>query len=194
MHRRTYLASIGGAGALGVAGVGLVSSETTLSDPERLEESPRRRSLSFYDDGEEVANFGADGTVDDGRIDVSTELSHTDYTRVRSLELDVSMPSPDGDTAANVAVVSPMTGDQGDPPAISLTPATDGPGTHIEIHDFDDLADETISTLRLTVDPPAGATTLTLDATIALGNTKLLGDDYTLDGTLELAFSSLGGR
>jgi hypothetical protein len=194
MRRRTYLATIGGAGVLGVAGVGLARSGRTLSDPETVSKSPRRRSLSFYVDGDELANFGADGGVDGDRIDVSTELWHREGTRVRSLRLRVAMPSPDGDSAASVAVRSPVEGDSSPPPSLTLSSADDRPGTVIELSDFDDLADETISTLGLTVDPPAGATTLTLEVSIGLDDGGLFATEYTLEGTLQLEFSALDGE
>ncbi|ELY86633.1 hypothetical protein C485_06932 [Natrinema altunense JCM 12890] len=55
---------------------------------------------------------------------------------------------------------------------------------------MDDLADETISILKLLVKPTAEtATTLTIHATIGLTSSGILEDDYALDGDLQLTYS-----
>ena len=85
------------------------------------------------------------------------------------------MPSTGSGSAADVAVLSPVTGDSPPPPSISLSSPRPSPGTLIESTDLDDLADETISTLDLVVRPPSStATTVAFDATIELTNNALL--------------------
>jgi hypothetical protein len=91
-----------------------------------------------------------------------------------------------------VAVVSPVEGDSSPPPELTLSTPADGPGTRIEVTDLDDLADETISTLGFIIIPPANATTLTIDCTITLTGSGVLGSDYTLDGEFELRFPEFG--
>jgi hypothetical protein len=175
-----------------VAGCGSLGGDTTLSDPTLLSDSDSRRSLTFTDDGEELANFGADGTVDGGRIDVDTELSHSSDTAVQSISLGLAMPA--GDDAASVAVVSPVEGDSSPPPELTLSTPADRRGTLVEVTDLDDLADETISTISFVVTPAETATTLTIDCEIILTKGGLAGGDYTLDGTLELRFPELAGQ
>jgi hypothetical protein len=190
MRRREFVAALGAAGAAGVAGCGAVRSDTALSDPTVLEESPGRKSLEWTANGESVANFGADGSVSGGVVDLPTELSHREGTDVTRIELRAWMP--DAETAADVAVVSPVEGDSSPPPAVALYTPDRALGTVIEITDLDDLADETISTLDLIVRPRGEtATELTIDATIELTEGGALGSDYTLRGELELAFPGL---
>jgi hypothetical protein len=190
MHRRTALATFATAGGAALAGCGSTGSATTLSDPTLLTDSDSRRSLTFTDDGEEIANFGADGAVDRGRIDVDTELSHSSDTAVDAISLRLAMPAED--RAASVAVVSPVEGDSSPPPEITLSTPEDRRGTLVEVTDLDDLADETISTLSFVVTPPEAATTLTIDCEIELSEGGLFGSDSTLEGTLELRFPELG--
>lgn len=192
MRRRTVLAGLGTAAAAGVAGCSALRSDRTLSSPAVLGDSPQRRSLSFEESGGEVGNFGVDGAVDDGVVELRTELSHRDGTRVESIELQVWMP--DAPRPAQVAVVSPVTGDSSAPPELTLDHPDRGPGTVVSVTDIDDLADETITTLDLLVRPPddPGETVL-VEGTIALAGSGTFGTDYTLDGRLELSFPELAG-
>ena len=190
MHRRTVLSTVVAGGTVALAGCGTLGGDATLSDPERLTEATGRRSLSFTDGGEEIANFGADGAVDRGRINLDTELSHAEGTAVESISLRLAMPA-DG-SAADVAVVSPVEGDSSPPPELTLSTPDDAPGTLVDVSDIDDLADETISTLSFVVTPPETATTLTIDCEIGLTEGGLFGSEYTLDGELELRFPELG--
>ena len=192
MQRREFIAALGAAGIVGTAGCGAVRGEVTLSAPSTQEDGPGRRSLEWSSDGESVANFGATGSVGSGIVDLSTELSHRDGTDVNRIELRVRMP--DADSAADVAVVSPVEGDSSSPPSVALYTPDDATGTVIEVTDLDDLADETISTLDLIVKPnDETATELAIDATIELAEGGVLGDDYTLNGNLELSFPDLTG-
>jgi hypothetical protein len=190
MNRRTALTTFATAGGAALAGCGSLGGQTTLSDPTLITDSDSRKSLSFTDGGEEIANFGADGTVDGGRIDVDTELSHSSDTLVDAISLRLAM-SAEG-RAASVAVVSPVEGDSSPPPELTLSTPDDARGTLVEVTDLDDLADETISTLSFVITPAETATTLTFDCDIALSKNGLAGGDYTLDGTLELQFPEFG--
>lgn len=192
MRRRAYLATLATAGAAATAGCGTVRSATTLSEPDVHAESAQRRSLQFTADGEEIGSVGADGAVSNGRIELSTEIWHREGTTVESIELHVWMPPAPAESPAEVSVVSPVQGDSSPPPSISLSSPRDEPGTVIEIDDLDDLADETISTLDLVVDPGYDrATTLVIDSTIDLDSSSLFDGGYELDGQLELEFPEL---
>jgi len=192
MRRRSYLATLAAAGAAATAGCGTVRSETTLSEPDVHEESAHRRSLEFTADGEEVGSIGADGTVSDGRIDLSTEIWHREGTTVESIELHVWMPPAPEGSPAQVALASPVQGDSSPPPDVTLSAPRDEPGAVLEIDDLDDLADETISTIDLVVTPGYDrATTLVIDSTIDLGSSSMLDGGYELDGQLELEFPEL---
>jgi len=190
MNRRIALATFAAAGGATLAGCGSLGGTTTLSDPTLITESDRRRSLTFTADGEEIANFGADGTADGGRIDVDTELSHSSDTTVDSISLGLAMPA--AGRAASVAVVSPVEGDSSPPPELTLSTPADGRGTLVEVTDLDDLADETVSTLSFVVTPPETATTLTIDCEIELSDGGVVGGGYALDGSLELQFPEFG--
>jgi hypothetical protein len=190
MRRREFVGILGATGLAGTAGCGAVPGEVSLLEPGVLGDSPGRRSLEWSTDGASVANFGVTGSVGSGIVDLSTELSHRDSTDVTRIELRVRMP--DADAASDVAVVSPVEGDSSPPPSVALYTPEDATGTVIEVTDLDDLADETISTLDLIVSPTdETATELVVDATIELAENGFLGDDYTLDGTLELSFPAL---
>ena len=194
MQRRAFLGTIGVAGAIGVAGCGTVRSETTLAEPTVSTESDGRGYLSFTSNGTEIGSLGVRGAVASDAIDLSTELWHREGTEVESIALRVWMPPTGTDAAADVAVVSPVTGDSSPPPSISLDVPRRRPGTLIEITDLDDLADETISTLDLVVRPPSTTvTTVAFDATIELTTDAWLDGGYTLEGRLELAFPALRG-
>lgn len=102
------------------------------------------------------------------------------------------MPVTAPESAAEVAVVSPVDGDSSPPPSIALYTPDRALGTIIEITDLDDLANETISTLNLIVDPRGEtATKLSIHVTIKLSESSVLGSDYTLDGELQLAYPEL---
>lgn len=187
MDRRTYFAAVCTAGVVATAGCGTVAGRQTLSEPNVRAESSGRKALIFATDGEEVGHFGVDGGVDRGRIALSTEIWHRKETEVQSIRLRVWMP----ESPAEVAVVSPVEGDSSPPPAVTLSTPDREPGTLVEITDLDDLADETISTLALVVDPNSEtATDLHIQATIELGG-GILDTDYTLDGEVQLSYPEL---
>jgi hypothetical protein len=192
MRRRTLLAATGTAGAAAVAGCGAFRTSETLSDPTVGGEGPRRYLL-FETGGSELASFGFDAEFSGGIYRVDTELSHRDGTTVKSIELRVRMPTLEGNTPAEVAVVSPVEGDSSAPPELHLHSPDRRPGTLITVEDLDDLADETISTLSMVVTPPSsdpstGIHPVAVDATVELAGGGTFGTDYTLDGGLELRF------
>lgn len=175
-----------------MAGCSTVAGEQTLLDPSVAVESAGRKALIFSANGEEVGHFGVDGHADAGLIDLSTEIWHRDDTRVETIRLRLWMPETATETPAEVAVVSPVEGDSSPPPEITLSTPDRSLGTVFEITDLDDLADETISTLNLLVRPgSATATTLRIHSTIDLRNTKTFGDDYSLEGELQLDYPAL---
>lgn len=192
MHRRTYLAAVCAAGVPATAGCSTVTGRQSLSDPDVHVESPGRKALVFTSDGEEVGTFGVDGSVDSDRITLSTELWHQDGTTVESIKLRLWMPETARESAAAVAVVSPVEGDSSPPPSVSLYTPARNLGTIIEITDLDDLADETISTLDLIVIPATDtATDLNIHATIALAEDGVLSNGYTLAGELQVTYPEL---
>lgn len=193
MDRRQFLSVIGTAGAVATSGCSTVTGSELLSDPTVHADSSGRRSLEWVSHGESVGELGVSGTVSSGLIDLSTELSHRQGTSVESITLRVWMVSPETDTPADVAVVSPVEGDSSPPPSISLYSPSHNEGTVIEITDLGDLKDETISTLDLLVRPRSEtAKTLKVEPTIELTGGGFVGDDYTLDGQLRLKFPELG--
>ncbi|GAA0533193.1 hypothetical protein ABNG02_09685 [Halorubrum ejinorense] len=195
MNRRTYLAAVSTASVAAAAGCSAVSDTQTISEPTVDADSPGRKTLVFEADDGEVGHVGVDGTVDSGRIDLSTEIWHREGTRVSSIRLNVWTPDPATGSPARVAVVSPVEGDSSPPPSISLYTPDRRPGTVVEITDLDDLADETISTLGLVVIPAASEDTeLRIRATVELTGSGVLGSDYTLDGELQLAYPALAER
>lgn len=192
MQRRDFLAAVGTAGVAGIAGCGAIPSETTLSEPTLTKDSPQRRHIEWLSDGESIGELGIDGSLSSGVIDLSTEINHQGGD-VESIRLRVWMPETD--SAAKVAVVSPVEGDSSPPPALALYTPDRAPGTVIEITDLDDLRDETISTLDLMVRPPTEtATTLTFDSTIELAGGGVFSTDYTLTGQLQLEFPGRGNQ
>lgn len=192
MHRRQFLAAVGSAGVVTTAGCTTPGASTTLSDPTVHTESPGRGSIEWTADGESVGELGVSGTVSGESVDLSTEINHSEGTRLQSIRLRLWMPQTATETSAEVAVVSPVEGDSSPPPSLSLYTPDRAPGTVIEVTDLDDLADETISTLAFILRPAAEtATTLAIDATLALTSSAWATSDYTLDGQFELAFPDL---
>jgi len=195
MDRRTYLAAVCAGSAAATAGCSGVSGTETLSDPTVTADAPGRKALVFDADDGEVGHVGVDGTVDSGRVDLSTEICHRAGTRVSLIALNVWTPDSATESAAKVAVVSPVEGDSSPPPSISLYTPDRRPGTVVEIADLDDLADETISTLDLVVVPAAETdTNVNVRATVELTSANALGSDYTLDGELRLAYPTLSDQ
>ena len=193
MNRRAFLGLAGSACAIATAGCSAPGQAATLSDPSVESESSQRKHLSYTADGEEIATFGVDGRVDGGMIELPVEIWHREGTTVDAITLRVWMPPQDA--AATVAVASPVSGDSSPPPAVTLSIPDRGQGQLIEITDLDDLADETISTLTLLVEPHAEATgRLSIDTEIELGGGGVLASDYTLSGQLDLDFSRIGSR
>ncbi|WP_459194136.1 hypothetical protein [Halosimplex sp. J119] len=194
MKRRSYIAAICSAGAVATAGCGAIAANQTLSDPTVHTESSGEKGLIFTSNGEEIGDFGVDGAVVSGRIDLSTEIPHREGTTVKSITLRLWMPEVARERPAKVAVVSPVQGDSSPPPSLSLYTPDRGLGTVVEITDLDDLADETIGTLDLVVLPQSEtATELAIDVTIELSG-GILGSDYTLNGELQLAYPELADR
>lgn len=192
MNRRGYLGIVCSSGVIATAGCSSVGGQQTLSEPTVKTDSDGRKTLIFTADGEEVGHFGIDGTVESNQISLSTEIWHQEGTNVESIKLRVWMPETAAVSAAEVAVVSPVEGDSAPPPSVALYTPDRALGTIIEITDLDDLADETISTLNLIVDPRGEtATKLSIHATIKLSESGVLGSDYTLDGELQLAYPEL---
>lgn len=193
MDRRQFLSGIGTAGIVATAGCSMVSGVETLSDPTVYTDSPSRRSLEWTANDESIGEFGVSMAFSTGIIDVSTELSHSKGTTVESIKLRVWTESPETDTPADVAVVSPVEGDSSPPPSISLYSPYQRKGTVIEITDLDDLKDETISTLDLLIRPQSeSTTTVKFDATIELAGGGALGTDYTLTGELPVEIPTSG--
>ena len=193
MDRRTLLASLGAAGVAGTAGCGALGGNRTLSDPTVDRDSPSRAALLFSDGDTEVGTLGVGGSVGTDAIRLDTNIWHRDDTRVESIRLHV-WTEPD-DEPADVALVSPVTGDSSPPPSVSLGLPDRGYGTVIEIDDLDDLADETISTIDLLVAPRSESFEGTvIDAEIELSGTAWNGDDYTLRGRLDLSFPEFGAE
>lgn len=185
MDRRQFLGAIGTAGVVATAGCGMVSGSEALSDPTVHTDSPSRQSLEWTANDESIGELGVSVTSSTGVVDVSTELSHSKETNVDSIKLRVWTESPETDTRADIALVSPVEGDSSSPPSISLYSPDQRQGTVIEITDLDDLRDETISTLNLLIRPQSeSATTIKIDATIELTGSGVLSTDYTLTGEL----------
>jgi hypothetical protein len=192
VNRRGYLTAVCSAGVVATAGCSSLAGDQTLSEPTVNTESDGRKALIFTSNDEEVGHFGVDGNVESNLITLSTEIWHQEGTSVQSIKLRIWMPETATETPAEVAVVSPVEGDSSPPPSVALYTPDQALGTIIEITDLDDLADETISTLHLLVNPRAEtATTLNIHATIELSESGVLGSDYTLDGELQLAYPEL---
>ena len=171
----------------------MVSGAETLSNPTVHTDSPSRRSLEWTANDESIGEFGVSLTSSTGVIDASTEFSHNKETTVDSIKLRVWTESPETDTPAGVAVVSPVEGDSSPPPSISLYSPDRRKGTVIEITDLNDLKDETISTLDLLIRPQSeGTTTVKIDATIELTDSGALNTDYTLTGELPVEIPTSG--
>ncbi len=195
MNRRTYLTTVCSAGAVATAGCSAVAGKQTLSDPTVDAESNGRKALIFTSNDEKVGHFGVDGGVASDRTELSTEIWHQEGTKVKSIKLRIWMPETATDSPAEVAVVSPVEGDSSPPPSVALYTPDQALGTVVEITDLDDLADETISTLDLSVKPGSPtATMLKIHATIELGGGGILSSDYTLDGELQVAYPALANQ
>lgn len=192
VNRRGYLTAVWSAGVVATAGCSALAGGQTLSEPTVNTETDGRKALIFTSDDKEVGHFGVDGNVNSDQISLSTEIWHQEGTNVESIKLRVWMPAIATDSPAEVAVVSPVEGDSSPPPSVALYTPDRARGTVIEITDLDDLADETISTLNLLVNPKTEeATRLNIHATIKLSETGVLDSDYTLDGELQLAYPEL---
>ncbi|WP_248910795.1 hypothetical protein [Halocatena marina] len=195
MNRRTYLTVVSSVGIAATAGCSGLAENQTLSDPTVNTESSGRKALVFTSNSEEVGHFGVDGSVESGRIDLSTEIWHREGTHVTSIKLRVQMPETATESLAEVAVISPVEGDSSPPPSIALYTPDRALGTIIEITDLDDLADETISTLNLIVFPRSEtATALNIRVTIELAGNGVLSSDYILDGELQLEYPELDNQ
>jgi hypothetical protein len=194
MRRRRLLGTLAAAGTAATAGCGLAPGETTITDPERTRDGPGRAHLAFVDDGTEVGTFGVDVRADDGVFHVGTEHAHADGTKTTSLELAVGVQTPEGPTDADVAVVAPLSGDQGDPPDVSLTVDQRRQAAVVAVSKLGDLRDETIDTLDLIVDAPDAASRLTFDVTLELSGAGVLDEDHTLDGRLAVPLDGLAAE
>lgn len=192
MDRRTYLTAMCSAGVVTTAGCNALAGEKTLSEPTVDADSKGRKVLVFADNGQEIGYLGVNGRVEPGLVKLSTTIWHRDETTVDSVRLRVWMPETATESPSEVAVISPVEGDSSAPPSITLSTPDRALGSVIEITDFDDLANETISTLDLLVRPGSKtATTLMIQTTIGLTGTGSFSSNYTLTGELELEYPEL---
>ncbi len=192
VRRRSLLATVATVGAAGVAGCGTLRTHRTLTDPTRAESNPARASLTFDADGSAVASLGVRARSDDDRARLDTELSHAEGTTLTSIRYRVWMPDSTGNTPPTVAVVSPVEGDTGPPPTLTLDTPDRGRGTAVTVEDLGDLADETVSTLDLLVDPVEdNGNRIALATTIGLHDGGTFGTRYTLEGRLALDLPAL---
>ena len=193
MRRRALLSTLAGTSTVALAGCGMVPGRKTLWPATRGGESHDdgtiERYVTFDAGGSKLASFGGDATPHDGGIALTTSLWHRDGTRVQRFRLRLAMPSADGDRYGEVSMLAPFAGDVGEPPDVSLSFSRRPPGLVVAVDDLDDLADETINT-RLRVFPPETATTLTVDCSIDLTGSGLLGRQFTLDSELRFEFEA----
>lgn len=188
-NRRAFLGTLASAGVVGVTGVGALRGHDRLSEPSVHAESPRRRALEWRANGEAVGSLGVTGRPGDGAVELDTELWHRRNTSAERVELRLWMP----ETVAHVAVVSPVQGDSSPPPDVSLSAAPEVQGALVVLDDLDDLADETIDTLDLRVEPlSTSAEALAVDAMVRLDGNGWFDAGFTLTGRLNLRFPDLG--
>lgn len=191
MYRRTLLTALCTAGTVGIAGCGMFRSETTIADPTVDTRPNGRHTLTFTSSGEDIGSLSVIGDVESETITLLTDIWHRKGTHVQSIKLRVWMPSPQTDSTADIAVISPVEGDDS-PPRIHLYTPSRRQGTIIEVTHLDDLKDETISTLDLMIRPHSRtATTLMIDSMIELTSSGWGGSSYTLDGQLPVEFPDL---
>lgn len=192
MNRRSFLTTAVAVGAAGTAGCGALRSTQALDDPKVWSSSPQRQSLIFSANGSALASFGVDGGVDGSVVRLATELSHQEGTDVTGLRLRLWMPDNPSNTPADIAVISPVEGDSSPPPSLALYSPQRARGTVVEVSGFDDLADETISTIDLLVRPRSDeGRTVSIDVSISLAEGGAFRTDYDLSGRLDLEFPSL---
>ncbi len=190
MHRRTILTTLCTAGIGGIAGCGMLRSETTIADPV-FHTGEGRHALTFTSNGEDIGSIGVTGNVGSETITLHTDIWHRKGTHVQSIKLRMWMPSPQTDSAADIAIISPVEGD-GPPPRIHLSTPSRRQGTIIEVTHLGDLKNETISTLDFMINPRSKtATTLRIDCTIELTSSGWAGKSYTLEGQLPVEFPDL---
>ena len=184
MRRRAFLAAALTVSATTVAGCGAVESRTEHTDPTvRTDDDPRddEKYLEFRDDGN-LATVGVDPTFTPVPSSLFTSIAHPEDTELRSLTQRFVAVDGDG-TPPRISLQGPFMGDYKPHPSVSLF--RDGRAAVVEVHQFGELADETVFIELSVTRWPESARRLVVESTVELVEPGLIDRTHVLDGEFE---------
>jgi hypothetical protein len=183
MDRRTFLAS--GLGGLGVATAGcssILGSTVTLSDPETGEQDEgTERYLTYRDDGDRIVTLGFDQRdVRDSlkdRFGFRITVSHSDDTKIESVQFDLRAPSTSIDPPAEIYLQAPGGGLW---PDLTYKVVEDS-WTRIALEDTGELGEGTMNLETIVSPGSLPAEDIGIRADLKLSDTGGAGRTYQID-------------
>ncbi|WP_336003077.1 hypothetical protein [Halorientalis halophila] len=193
MRRRAFLASALTAGTALTPGCGVIHPRTEHSNPtEKTDENPRDdiQYLAFRADGSDLADVGVTPPSLDVPSEFATSIWHRDGTELRSLTQRFATPGTEGSRPwPTLALEGPFMGDREPHPSVSLSRTQDGTAAVLEVHEFGELADETVTINLIVTRWPESARTLVVESTAELAETGPREETHVLEGRLEFALA-----
>ncbi|MFC7174404.1 hypothetical protein ACFQL0_15735 [Haloplanus litoreus] len=191
MRRRAFLASALTAASITAAGCSAVESQTEHTDPTvKTDDNPRDdgKYLEFSEDGTNLATVGVDPRFTPSPNHFHTSISHPEDTELQSLTqrfvaLGVTAPP-------QISIQGPFMGDHKPHPSVSLF--REGTAAVVEVHQFGEIADETVFMDLPVTQWPESARQLIVESTIELVEPGLIDRTHVLDGQLEFELSVEG--
>ncbi|MFD1600218.1 hypothetical protein [Halobellus rarus] len=189
MRRRAFLASALTAASTTAAGCSAVESRTEHTDPVvKTDDNPRDdgKYLEFREDGTALATVGVDPKFSPLPTHFFTSISHPEDTELQSLTQRFVALGGDG-TPPRISLQGPFMGDHKPHPSVSLF--REGTAAVVEVHQFGEIADETVFMDLPVTHWPESARQLVVEITIELVEPGLADRTHILDGQLEFELS-----
>ena len=198
MNRRGFLASALTGACSVFAGCNVAESRTEHTDPTlQVNEGPSSEGptgdtemyLRFDDGGTKLATVGVDPHITSQPSALRISISHRPDTRLQLLTQRVTALNTVPDGAESPVELSPSSEN---PPRVPVSLSRDGTAAIVEVDQFGDLADETVS-IPLTVTRwPESGDSLAVESTVELVKTDSPDHTHVLTGSLEFNFTTLG--
>ena len=190
MRRRAFLASALTAASTTAAGCSAVESRTEHTDPiVKTDDNPRDdgKYLEFRGDGTDLATVGVDPTFAPLPDHFFTSISHPEGTELQSLTQRFVPLGGDG-TPPRLSLEGPFMGDHRPHPSVSLF--REGTAAVVEVHQFGEIADETVFIELPVTRWPKSARRLAVENSVELVEQGLTDRTHVLNGQLDFEFSA----
>ena len=187
MRRRAFLACALTAASTTAAGCSAVELRTKHTDPTvEPDDNPRDdgKYLEFRDDSSDLATVGVDPRFAPLPNHFHTSISHTGDTELQSLTQRFAALGGDG-TPPQLSLQGPFMGDREPHPSVSLY--AEGTSAVVEVHQFGEIANETVFIDLPVTRWPESAHRLVVETTVELVRPGLRDRTHILVGQLEFS-------